>query len=32
LQFEHPSGKENMSFESPLPGDMQELIAALSVH
>ncbi len=29
LQFEHPSVKEIMSFESPLPADMQELIAAL---
>ncbi|MGB3723461.1 MAG: RluA family pseudouridine synthase, partial [Pacificimonas sp.] len=29
LQFEHPSAKEIMSFESPLPPDMQELLAAL---
>ncbi|MBV7255176.1 RluA family pseudouridine synthase [Pacificimonas sp. WHA3] len=32
LQFEHPSSKEILSFESPLPRDMQELVAALSVH
>ncbi|MBZ6378339.1 RluA family pseudouridine synthase [Pacificimonas aurantium] len=30
LQFLHPETQENLSFESPLPGDMQELVAALS--
>ena len=29
LQFEHPSAKESLSFESALPADMQELIGAL---
>ena len=30
LQFIHPATKENLAFESPLPGDMQELMRALS--
>jgi len=29
LQFEHPSSRETMRFEAPVPADMQELIAAL---
>ncbi|MGB7405569.1 MAG: RluA family pseudouridine synthase [Pacificimonas sp.] len=29
LQFEHPSVRKRLSFESPLPRDMQELLAAL---
>ncbi|MEO0501491.1 MAG: RluA family pseudouridine synthase, partial [Pseudomonadota bacterium] len=32
LQFRHPSGKKIMSFESPVPTDLQELMTALSVH
>lgn len=30
LQFEHPDRKEILTFESPLPADMQELVSALS--
>ncbi|MBP2237277.1 23S rRNA pseudouridine1911/1915/1917 synthase [Sinorhizobium kostiense] len=32
LQFEHPSSRETMRFEAPVPADMQELIAALHAH
>ena len=31
LGFVHPVSKENLSFESPLPSDIQELKAALTV-
>jgi 23S rRNA pseudouridine1911/1915/1917 synthase len=31
LQFEHPATGETMHFETPVPADMQELIAALRV-
>jgi 23S rRNA pseudouridine1911/1915/1917 synthase len=31
LGFIHPVSKENLSFESPLPSDIQELFAALAV-
>lgn len=31
LGFIHPVSKENLSFESPVPADMQELFSALSV-
>ena len=31
LGFVHPVSKENLSFESPIPSDIQELIAALAV-
>ena len=31
LGFEHPVSKENLSFASPIPADMQELFTALTV-
>ncbi len=31
LGFEHPVSKENLTFKSPLPSDIQELFGALSV-
>ena len=31
LGFEHPVSKENLSFASPMPADMQELFTALTV-
>jgi 23S rRNA pseudouridine1911/1915/1917 synthase len=31
LGFIHPVSKENLSFHSPLPSDIQELLGALSV-
>jgi 23S rRNA pseudouridine1911/1915/1917 synthase len=31
LQFHHPRRQEKLAFESPLPSDIQELIAALAV-
>jgi len=31
LGFVHPVSKENLTFESPLPSDIQELKAALTV-